>query len=140
MESRPFIEKGFDINLSSPEWDRVVKRFEMSHNLTLDDLECEDGIRCKIGYADANGKVLVTPTLGLMIATTAGLLILCPSEDNVPIAALIPKENMKVVGIEKKLFNTTISIETKAGKYLFVTNKHKSYECEQIISNVKEIS
>lgn len=111
---------------------------QMRANLKLS----EDTILCDfvapITYWVINsvGSAITNPRPGVLCCMDRSILILCPADNDIAIARIIKKSEMRVYGYEDKLFKSTFTIKLNADSICFQVPKKQAKEIDKAIRRI----
>lgn len=118
-------------------WQFALKHIYVNFPVDVKGLNCIEGYPCYFARYTITGRVDIGETEGFVIATDAGLLIICPAEDDFPVNEWVSKKLIRIVEAETKLFKAYVRVKTNDNVYSFRTDKKTVKDVERMANRVR---
>ena len=106
MNIEQMIQNNLGIDTSKDIWASAFKKFKVDTGEDIGELKCFDVYSCKISARNIQGEELVKGISGCAAATTKGLVILGVQENKFPVTLFLRKNEIRVLQVNDKMFNT----------------------------------
>ncbi len=125
------------VNTSAREWQFAIKQIYINLSIDTQKLECLGAQGCRFAQKSIRGTVKISERDGYVVATTGGLLIVCPATDDMPVTIMLDRKLIRVVEAESKFLKSAVNVKTNDELYEFKVGKKQLGDMEKLINKVR---